>query len=212
MSSRWISTSLRRPATSFSRLIAACAALTSDDLPMPRAPHSSALLAGRPRAKRWVFSTRRSRTRSIPRRSEMSTRLTRATGASAPLSARQMKASAASKSGFAGAGGARRSSASAMRRRRSAWLSSGGKGEIQFNSKDRGFATRTGEAPARRGASRRLRVNEWRTRGASRRKRCRSAKPGQVRSRASSGASRPASANSPMTTSDASGRPGFANA
>ena len=53
MSSRWISTSLRRPATSFSRLIAACAALTSDDLPMPRAPHRSALLAGRPRAKRW---------------------------------------------------------------------------------------------------------------------------------------------------------------
>ena len=69
MSSRWISTSLRRPATSVSRLMAACAALTSDDLPMPRAPHSSALLAGRPRAKRWVFSTRRSRTRSIPRRS-----------------------------------------------------------------------------------------------------------------------------------------------
>ena len=35
-----------------SRLIAACAALTSDDLPMPRAPHSSALLAGSARAKR----------------------------------------------------------------------------------------------------------------------------------------------------------------
>ena len=66
MSSRWISTSLRRPATSPSRLMAACAALTSDDLPMPRAPHSSALLAGRARAKRWVFSTRRSRTRSMP--------------------------------------------------------------------------------------------------------------------------------------------------
>ena len=47
MSSRWISTSFRRPATSLSRLIAACAALTSDDLPMPRAPHRSALLAGR---------------------------------------------------------------------------------------------------------------------------------------------------------------------
>ncbi len=47
---------------------------------MPRAPHSSALLAGRPRAKRSVFSSSRSRTRSTPRSSAMSTRLTFATG------------------------------------------------------------------------------------------------------------------------------------
>ncbi len=33
-------------------LTAACTALTSDDLPMPRAPHSKALLAARPLAKR----------------------------------------------------------------------------------------------------------------------------------------------------------------
>src|ERR1700722_9222173 len=145
MSSRWISTSLRRPATSFSRLIAACAALTSDDFPMPRAPHRSALLAGRPRAKRWVFSTRRSRTRSIPRRSERSTRLTRATGANAPRSARQIKASASSKSGFAGAAGTARSSASAMRRRRSAWLSRGGKGNpVQLRAEG---VTRRTQAP-----------------------------------------------------------------
>jgi hypothetical protein len=43
---------LARPA-----LIAACAALTSDDLPMPRAPHSSTLLAGRPRRTASVLST-----------------------------------------------------------------------------------------------------------------------------------------------------------
>ena len=75
----------------FSRLIAAWAALTSEDLPIPRAPHRSALLAGKPRAKRWVFSTRRSRTRSMPRRSERSTRLTRAIGARSPRSARQIE-------------------------------------------------------------------------------------------------------------------------
>ena len=125
MSSRWISTSLSLPSTPVWRLIVACAALTSDDLPMPRAPHRSALLAGRPRANRSVFSTRRSRTRSTPRRSLSSTRLTLATGPSVPRSARQTKASAASKSGFAGAKGASRSSASAMRLRRSAWLGSG---------------------------------------------------------------------------------------
>ena len=33
---------------------------------MPRAPHSSALLAGRPAAKRRVLSSRMSRTRSMP--------------------------------------------------------------------------------------------------------------------------------------------------
>ena len=33
-------------------LISSCTALTSELLPMPRAPHSSALLAGKPSAKR----------------------------------------------------------------------------------------------------------------------------------------------------------------
>ena len=51
---------------------------------MPRAPHSSALLAGRPLAKRSVFSISTSRTRSMPLSSDISTRLTRATGASRP--------------------------------------------------------------------------------------------------------------------------------
>ena len=72
--SRPASAALRRPRAA---LIAACTALTSDDLPMPRAPQSSTLLAGRPAAKRSVLSTRMSRTRSTPRIRPMSTRLTR---------------------------------------------------------------------------------------------------------------------------------------
>src|SRR5258706_7908754 len=71
----------------------ACVALTSDDLPMPRAPHSSALLAGSPLAKRAVFSIRISRIRSIPLSRPRSTRLTRGTGASRPFGC-QTKASA----------------------------------------------------------------------------------------------------------------------
>ncbi len=59
MSSRWISTSLS-PATS------PCTALTSELLPMPRAPQSSALLAGSPRAKRVVLASSVSRARSMP--------------------------------------------------------------------------------------------------------------------------------------------------
>src|SRR5947209_5035242 len=74
----------------------ACAAFTSDDLPMPRAPHSSALLAGRPSAKRSVFSIRMSRMRSIPLSRPRSTRLTRGTGDSRPLGC-QTKASALAK-------------------------------------------------------------------------------------------------------------------
>src|SRR5271166_1119677 len=146
MSSRWISTSLSLPSTPFSRLIEACAAFTSEDFPMPRAPQSSALLAGSPRAKRSVFSTSRSRTRSIPLRRFRSTRLMRFTGASAPRSARQMNASAASKSGANGGAGASRSSASAMRLRRSAWLWSGGMRRTPCNAPR--FATSRGQAPA----------------------------------------------------------------
>src|SRR5580658_2877849 len=114
-----------RPALGCAAPIEACAALTSDDLPMPRAPHNSALFAGRPRAKRSVFSTKRSRTRSIPLRSDMSTRLTRRTAASLRLSGCQMKASAAEKSDSGGGGGARRSNALAIRASTSALPSRG---------------------------------------------------------------------------------------
>src|SRR6516225_8346264 len=51
---------------------------------MPRAPHSSALLAGSPRAKRSVLVSRGSRMRSMPLSSERGTRLTSATGMKPP--------------------------------------------------------------------------------------------------------------------------------
>ena len=54
----------------------------TDDFPIPRAPQSSALFAGSPLANRSVFSTSTSRIRSTPLSSDISTRLTRATGAS----------------------------------------------------------------------------------------------------------------------------------
>src|SRR6266446_6643998 len=105
ISSRWISTSLSSPALRPSpALTPAWAALTSDDLPIPRAPQSSALLAGRPRVKRSVFSTRMSRIRSIPLSSDMWTRLTCGTGSS-PRSGCQMKASAVPSSDAPRAGG-----------------------------------------------------------------------------------------------------------
>ena len=93
ISSRWISISFSRSAGLRSMLILACVAFTSDDLPMPRAPHSSALLAGSPSAKRSVFSIRMSRIRSMPLSRPRSTRLTRGTGESRP-SGCQTKASA----------------------------------------------------------------------------------------------------------------------
>ncbi len=52
---------------------------------MPRAPHSMALLAGRPRAKRSVFSTRIVFWRSTPCSSPISTRETLGTGREMPL-------------------------------------------------------------------------------------------------------------------------------
>ena len=118
MSSRWISISLSGPGPDLARaaLIAAWHAFTSDDLPMPRAPQSSALLAGRPLAKRSVLSISTSRTRSIPRSRDMSTRLTLGTGTRRRPSGCQTKASATPRSGAAGTRGLRRSSASAMRR------------------------------------------------------------------------------------------------
>ena len=80
MSSRWISISFSFSAGLRSALMLACAAFTSDDLPMPRAPQSRALLAGRPSAKRSVFS----RIRSTPLSRNSSTRLTRGTAARRP--------------------------------------------------------------------------------------------------------------------------------
>jgi hypothetical protein len=55
MSSRWISISFSGSSchAGLSRLIVAWTAFTSDDFPMPRAPHKSTLFAGRPEAKRW---------------------------------------------------------------------------------------------------------------------------------------------------------------
>ena len=50
---------------------------------MPRAPHSSTLLAGKPGGEAPVLSSRMSRTRSIPRNSPISTRFTASTGSSA---------------------------------------------------------------------------------------------------------------------------------
>src|SRR5919109_3262532 len=114
MSSRWISTSLRAFPPE-AALTEACTALTRDDLPMPRAPQSSALLAGSPRANRSVFSTSVSRMRSIPLSRDISTRLTSATGVSRRPCGCQANASAAAKSGGVGAPGASRSSAAAMR-------------------------------------------------------------------------------------------------
>src|SRR5664279_218190 len=123
MSSRWISISLSGALLTWrarAALTPACAAFTSDDLPMPRAPHSNALLAGRPLAKRSVFSTSTSRTRSMPLSSDISTRLTRLTGASRRPSGCHTKASAAAKSVSGARCGASRSSAPAMRARTSA--------------------------------------------------------------------------------------------
>src|SRR6516225_4154227 len=98
----------------------ACAAFTREDLPMPRAPHKSALFAGKPLAKRSVFSTRTSRTQSIPLSSDISTRLTRGTGARRP-SGCHTNASAALRSGSALRCGAKRSRAPAMRSNTWAW-------------------------------------------------------------------------------------------
>ena len=95
----------RRRAFGSSAATAACTALTSELLPMPRAPQSSALLAGRPAAKRRVFSSSVSRERSMPFRSGSATRLTFGTGCRRGGSACQTKASAAERSGTAGAGG-----------------------------------------------------------------------------------------------------------
>ena len=106
MSSRWISISLSGGAPfGWRAATAACAAFTSELLPMPRAPQRSALLAGRPAAKRSVLSISVSRERSMPLRSGSSTRLTLGTGCRRGGSACQTKASAAERSASPGRSG-----------------------------------------------------------------------------------------------------------
>ncbi len=121
MSSRCISTSLRSglpllPSPSSLRTWA-CAALTSDDLPMPRAPHSRALFAGSPLANLRVLSMSCSHARSMPLRSCSGWRLTCGTGRNPCGLLCQTKASAAEKSNSVAARGAMRSSAVATRSR-----------------------------------------------------------------------------------------------
>ena len=82
---------------------------------MPRAPHSMALLAGRPRAKRSVFSTRMAFCRSTPFSRPMSTRETLGTGARCGGDGMPDESIGRVRSTRAGGGGASRSSASAMR-------------------------------------------------------------------------------------------------
>ena len=82
---------------------------------MPRAPQSRALLAGRPLAKRRVFSARVSRTRSMPRRRLISTRLTFGTGREPAPGRLPDEGVGGGEIGRAAAGGAIRSSAAAMR-------------------------------------------------------------------------------------------------
>ena len=109
MSSRWIS--IRASACGCAALIRPWIALISELLPMPRAPHNSALLAGRPAANRSVLSSRMSRTRSIPTSSSSGTPDTCATGRSCCAWASHTKASAAARSASGMVGGARRSTA-----------------------------------------------------------------------------------------------------
>src|SRR6185312_12714872 len=82
----------------------ACAAFTSEDLPMPRAPQSRALLAGRPLANRSEFSIRMSRIRSMPLSRKRSTRLTRLTSVSRPFGCQTKASALPSESAMAGRG------------------------------------------------------------------------------------------------------------
>ena len=107
----------RGPAAPCRAATSACTAFTSELFPIPREPHSSALLAGSPAAKFRVLVSSVSRIRSTDLSSAMGIRLTWATGANRFSSACQLKASATAKSGAGGSGGDRRSRASAMRRR-----------------------------------------------------------------------------------------------
>src|SRR5262249_34852448 len=86
------------------RLMVAWAAFTSDDFPMPRAPQSSALLAGRPLANRSGFLIRISRIPSMPWSRVSSTRLTRATFVSRPFGCPTKASASAKEQGASGVG------------------------------------------------------------------------------------------------------------
>ena len=86
---------------------------------MPRAPHSRALLAGSPCAKRRVLSSSCSAARSMPLSRPSGWRLTCATARKASGEACHTYASPCLKSVLGGGGGASRSSAAARRSRRS---------------------------------------------------------------------------------------------
>ena len=100
-------------------LTAAWTDLTSELLPVPRAPQSKALLAGKPFAKRSVLPCNISICCSIPRKSSRSRRLMLWTGIKRSGLVCQTYASAASRDCKGGGGGAIRSSASAIRCSRS---------------------------------------------------------------------------------------------
>src|SRR5690242_15879765 len=119
-----LSTSIRRSpfaANSFS------AAFTSELLPVPRAPVSSTLLAGRPATNCWVFSRRRFFCSSMSCRSEKRMLCGCFTASRYPPRAflRQRNAVEAFQSGAALAGGSSRSSRAARSSRRSAMRETG---------------------------------------------------------------------------------------
>ena len=112
ISSRWISTRLQsRP---FFKM-APCTDFTSDDLPVPRAPHNSALFAGNRLAKAVVLVISKSRCSSTPRNKLSAKRLTAFTATNWRISECQTYASAVASDALSGAGGHWRSSALAIR-------------------------------------------------------------------------------------------------
>ncbi len=80
MSSRWISMSFSGRLTPETGVDVGVGGLDERRLAHAARAHKSALLADNPRAKRSVLSARRSRSRSMPRKSAISTRLTLCTG------------------------------------------------------------------------------------------------------------------------------------
>ena len=112
ISSRWIST---RPQSRPFFKIAPCTDFTSDDLPVPRAPHNSALFAGNRLAKAVVLVISKSRCSSTPRNKSSAKRLTAVTATNWRMSECQTYASAVTSDALSGAGGHWRSSALAIR-------------------------------------------------------------------------------------------------
>ena len=84
MSSLWISTNLRCDALVLVKT-SACTAFTSDDFPVPLAPHNKALLAGKFSAKFKVFFNNISFWCFIPWSKDKGIRLISSTGLSKPV-------------------------------------------------------------------------------------------------------------------------------